>query len=240
MHWQSIPVTVTRSTRARKVWLKMRSCRGIEVVLPYRVSVSEVPSILERHRDWLLTRLVELKDRGEAPGQNPLPESVRLDFLDRLFHVRYEESPRAELHAGDGGLRVCLPSGRVGSGPLLLQMWLVDQGKRHLIPFCRELAAYHGISIGGVQVRNQGGRWGSCSARFTISLNAKLLFLSPPLVRNVVLHELCHVEHRNHGPAFKAALRRLDPFTDACEERMRDAWENLPAWTKWRREEGMD
>ena len=240
MHWQSIPVTVTRSLRARKVWLKMRSCQGIEVVLPYRVSASEVPSILERHRAWLLERLRELTDRGEAPGQNPLPDEVRLDFLDRRFPVRYEEGSRAELHAGEQGLRVVLPSGKVGAGATLLQMWLVDLGKMHLIPFCRELASHHDVPIGGVQVRNQGGRWGSCSARLTISLNAKLLFLSAPLVRNVVLHELCHVAHRNHGPTFKAALRTLDPLTDAHEGRMRKAWENLPAWTKWRRGDGTD
>jgi predicted metal-dependent hydrolase len=240
MHWQSIPVIVTRSLRARKVWLKMRSCQGIEVVLPYRVSTSEVPSILERHRAWLLERLSELKGRGEAPGQNPLPDEIRLDFLDRRLAVSYEESSRAELHAAEDGLRVFLPLGRIGAGSLLLQMWLVDLGKAHLIPYCRELAAHHDVPIGGVQVRNQGGRWGSCSARLTISLNAKLLFLPLPLVRNVVLHELCHVEHRNHGPAFKAALRKLDPSTDVHESQMRSAWENLPAWTKWRRGDGTD
>jgi len=240
MYWQTIPVTVTRSPRARKVWLKMRSCRGIEVVLPYRVSTSEVPSILERHQTWLMDRLAELKGRGEAPGQNPLPEEVGLDFLGRRFPVRYEERPRAELHADKSGLRLCLPPGKVGAGALLLQMWLVDLGKTHLIPLCLDLAARHGVSIAGVQVRNQGGRWGSCSSRFVVSLNAKLLFLAPPLVRNVVLHELCHVEHRNHGPAFKAALRMLDPLTGVHEREMRDAWENLPAWTKWRRKDGTD
>ena len=240
MHWQSIPVTVTRSPRARKVWLKMRSCHGIEVVLPYRVSTREVPSILERHRAWLFARLDELKRRGEAPGQNPLPDEVRLDFLDRRFPVRYEEGPRAELHAADESLLVVLPVGKVGDGAALLQMWLVDLGKTYLIPLCLELAARHEVSIGSVQVRNQGGRWGSCSARFTISLNAKLLFLSPPLVENVVLHELCHVQHRNHGPDFKAALRRLDPLTDVHEGQMRKVWENLPAWTKWRRGDAAD
>jgi predicted metal-dependent hydrolase len=240
MHWQSIPVTVTRSSRARKVWLKMRSCQGIEVVLPYRVSAREVPSILERHRAWLLERLDELKGRGEAPGQNPLPEEISLDFLDRSFPVRYEQGSRAELHAAEDGLCLVLPPGQVGDGAALLQMWLVDLGKTHLIPYCRDLADCHGVSIGGVQVRNQGGRWGSCSGRFTVSLNAKLLFLSPPLVRNVVLHELCHVRHRNHGPDFKAALRSLDPLTDVHEGQMRKAWESLPAWTKWRRGDAAD
>jgi hypothetical protein len=234
MRWQSIPVTVTRNRRAHKVWLKLRSCRGIEVVLPYRVSAAEVPSILERHRTWLLERLAELRARGEAPDQNPLPDKVELAFLDRRFDVIYEQGPRAELHAGEERLRLVLPPGAVGDGALLLQMWLVDLGKVHLIPFCHDLAAVHGVAVTTVRVRNQGGRWGSCSARAGISLNAKLLFLPRHLARNVVLHELCHVEHRHHGPAFWAALRGLNPLSDEHETWIRAAWAELPAWSKWR------
>lgn len=235
MHWQSIPVIVTRNPRARKVWLKLRSCRGIEVVLPYRISASEVPSILERHRPWLLERLGELEARGEAPGRNPLPDSVDLPFLQREYAVRHERGEKAELHAGDGELTVFLPQGEVRAGALLLQMWLADLGKRHLVPFCRDLAELHGIAVSGVRVRNQYSRWGSCSARGGISLNARLLLLPRELARNIVLHELCHVAHRHHGPAFWAALRGLDPMTDEHEARIRLAWQHLPAWTKWRR-----
>ena len=238
MIWQSIPVTVTRSARARKVWLKMRSCVGLEVVLPYRVSASEVPGILERHREWILTRLADLGARNEAPGQNPLPESIPLAFLDREYSVRYEDAHGAELHADGDALRVFFPSGQIRFGPLLLQRWLISLGKRHLVPFCRELAGRHGVRVSSVQVRNQSSRWGSCSTAFGISLNAKLLFLPPHLARHIVLHELCHVEHRNHGPAFWSALRSLDPLTDGHEDEIRQAWDGLPAWSKWRESKG--
>ena len=50
--------------------------------------------------------------------------------------------------------------------------------------------------------------------------------------------EVTYLEVQENGlldlDAFKAALRSLDPLTDDHEGRMRGAWENLPAWTKWR------
>jgi predicted metal-dependent hydrolase len=238
MHWQSIPVTVTRSPRARKVWLKMRSCRGLEIVLPYSVSASEVPAILERHQKWIQTHLAQLSARNEAPGQNPLPETILFPFLDRKYRVCYEEGPRVRLSAKGDVLHVYVPPGEVLSGALILQRWLVELGKTHLAPLCRELAAEHGVGISGVRVRNQQGRWGSCSARFGISLNAKLLFVEQHLARHVILHELCHVEHRNHGPAFWSALRRFDPFTDSHELKIRKAWAELPGWSKLRADRG--
>jgi len=234
MHWQSVPVTVTRNPRARKVWLKMRSCRGIEVVLPYRVSAAAVPSILERHRIWLLERLADLQARGEAPGQNPLPERIDLPFLGRHFDVVYGRGQRGELRAEGARLRVTVPAEAAGTGALLLQKWLVHLGTTHLVSLCRELAARYNVAVTDVQVRNQSGRWGSCSPRAAISLNAKLLFLPQALAQHIFVHELCHVTHRNHGPAFRAALRALDPLTDQHEARIRTAWEELPAWVKWR------
>jgi predicted metal-dependent hydrolase len=232
MHWQSIPVLVIRSHRARKVWLKMRSCQGLEVVLPDHVLASEVPAILDRHGQWILHHLAQLSARDEAPGQNPLPETVRLPFLDREYAVRYAEGFRARLTAKEDTLWVVLPSKETHSGALLLQRWLTELGKIHLPPLCRELAALHGAGISGVRVRNQQGRWGSCSARFGISLNAKLLFLERRLARHVILHELCHVAHRNHGPDFWSALRGIDPQADSHDLEIRRAWNELPGWSK--------
>jgi hypothetical protein len=233
MFCPSIPVTVTRNPRARRVWLKMRTGLGLEIVLPSRVATSEIPGILERHQAWITERLAELRTRGEAPGQNPLPRRIHLAFLGREFRVDLEEGARPALHDGQESLRLLLPADDVPAGAFLLQRWLVAQGKNHLVSFCRELAGRHGIPVSGIRIGNQSGRWGSCSPRLTISLNARLLLLPRALAQNVVLHELCHVRHRNHGPAFWSALRALDPLTDTHEELLRQAWAELPAWCKW-------
>ena len=54
-------------------------------------------------------------------------------------------------------------------------------------------------------------RWGSCSNSGTISLNAALLFLEPPLVRYLFIHELCHLIALNHSRRFWAAVARYEP-----------------------------
>ena len=76
-------------------------------------------------------------------------------------------------------------------------------------------------------------RWASRSSSGTISCNIELMFLPRDLVRHVLLHELAHVAHMDHGPAFHALLARLDPLSRVHEAALRTAVRNyVPAWVR--------
>jgi hypothetical protein len=73
-------------------------------------------------------------------------------------------------------------------------------------------------------------RWGSCSCRGTISLNARLLFLAPSLVRHVVIHELCHLKHPNHGRMFHELLQSFDSLAVIHARQLKYARYAIPMW----------
>lgn len=234
MQWRSIPVHVKRNPRAKRVWIRMRPHLGLEVVLPFRVSVAEVPSILDRHDQWILERHRVLAGRNEAPGQSMLPAVVSLTLPAKSWSVQVQPGEQAVLAMDDRVLRLTCPEDRQNLAVALLQRFLIRVGQDHLVPYCWDVSAQTAIPIVSVQIRNQATRWGSCSVRGVISLNAKLLFLDMTLVRHVVLHELCHVSHHNHGPAFWRHLEKLDPMTSEHDAKLRQAWDLLPAWSRFR------
>lgn len=234
MRWHSIPVTIVRNRRARKVWLKMRAARGLEVVLPFRVSTAEVSAILDRNEAWILERYEALLCRGEAPGQDLLPRRIVLEYTGMTYAVEITVGQRAGLRVFDDVIRLVAPREERELGLVLLQRWLIMEGRRHLVPACQDLALRHGVAPSRIQIRNQSTRWGSCSCSGGISLNAKLLFFAPEMARHVMLHEFCHVRHRNHGPDFWRCLEQMDPLTKDRDRYLRQAWTTLPAWSKWR------
>lgn len=71
------------------------------------------------------------------------------------------------------------------------------------------LAQRHGFSFNRLFIRNQKTRWGSCSSRNNISLNMNLVSLPGELRDYVILHELVHTKHKNHGNKFWVALDKL-------------------------------
>jgi hypothetical protein len=71
------------------------------------------------------------------------------------------------------------------------------------------LAQKYGFKFNKLFIRNQKTRWGSCSSRNNISLNMNLVSLPRELQDYVILHELVHTRHKNHGKRFWAALNKL-------------------------------
>jgi predicted metal-dependent hydrolase len=113
-----------------------------------------------------------------------------------------------------------------------LRNWLLDEADYHLAPWLLREAQVVGRRPMSVQVRLQRTRWGSCSSGGTISLNAALLFLEPPLVRYLFVHELCHMIALNHSRKFWSAVARYEPDYEALDRRLTAAWHEIPLWAQ--------
>jgi YgjP-like, metallopeptidase domain len=78
-----------------------------------------------------------------------------------------------------------------------------------------------GLVPGKVSIRDQKTRWGSCSTSGTLSFNWRLVIGHYEALRYVVIHELVHITHHNHSPAFWSALTAAMP-----------EWKRPAAWLK--------
>jgi len=111
-----------------------------------------------------------------------------------------------------------------------LRDWLVRYARRRFEGPLRALGAQLGVAPGALQVRCQRTRWGSCSRHGTISLNACLLFQSPPVLRYLMIHELSHLRFMNHSAHFWDEVARHEPDWRALDRELLQGWRLVPAW----------
>ncbi|MBO5310645.1 MAG: DUF45 domain-containing protein [Bacteroidales bacterium] len=83
------------------------------------------------------------------------------------------------------------------------------QAKKVLPVRLAELAGRYGFTYNRVAIKHNSSNWGSCSAKNNINLNLNIVRLPEVLQDYILLHELCHLRHRNHGREFHELLGQL-------------------------------
>ena len=83
------------------------------------------------------------------------------------------------------------------------------QAKAQLPGRLAELAARYGFTYNRVAIKHNATNWGSCSSKGNINLNLNIVRLPKVLQDYVLLHELCHLRHHDHGHAFHLLLEHV-------------------------------
>ncbi len=73
----------------------------------------------------------------------------------------------------------------------------------------------------GLVIRKMKRRWGSCSNKGVITLSTELIKLSDLFIEYVIIHELCHLKHHNHGPNFYKLLSEVSPEWKKARKELR-------------------
>ena len=111
-----------------------------------------------------------------------------------------------------------------------LRAWLLRAARTRLEPRVAAIARAMGVNYSQISIRRQRSRWGSCSARGTISLNCCLLFQRPEVVDYLLVHELTHVKHMNHSACFWQAVERHCADWRALDRELVQGWRHVPRW----------
>ncbi|MDL2320323.1 M48 family metallopeptidase [Alistipes sp. OttesenSCG-928-B03] len=204
-------ITVCRNARARRIIVSVKRDSTLRLTLPSRASADEGLRFLESKRDWIAAAQQRTRTRNRPQVILP-PYPTRHHTL----HLAPAEVAKITVRIGDGRITVTHPAGispedehvQAAIKKGIEEAWRAE-AKALLPRRTAELAAQLGLQCNNVTVRNTVSKWGSCSPANDISLSLHLMRLPDHLIDYVIVHELCHTVHKNHGPRFHELLDRL-------------------------------
>lgn len=88
---------------------------------------------------------------------------------------------------------------------------LIGRAKAELPPKVAHYARQMGVQPTGLTITSARTRFGSCSGKNRICFSWRLMDYPEAAVDYVVVHELAHIVHKNHGPQFWALVERYMP-----------------------------
>ena len=110
---------------------------------------------------------------------------------------------------------------------LALEKRYIAAAKEYFPKRAAHFQQFTGGSYDRITIRDQKTRWGSCSARGTLSFNWRLMLAPPAILDYVVVHELCHLTHMNHSAAFWQKVESVYPDYRTARKWLKDHGQEL-------------
>lgn len=180
----------------------------VEVVAPAGTDVAAAVGFAEAKRRWIFEKRTAVEaaaGRREAGGPERYASGAKVPYRGRrvaLKVVRDDGVKRIRVEGGRG-ITVRAP-GAAGEAEIAAAVaaWL----KRDLFERIRVTVRRHLFEFGvlplGITIKPMRGMWASCGKAGTLHFDPGLAEVPAPVLEYVVVHELAHLVHRSHSPAF--------------------------------------
>lgn len=201
-----VEITVRLSARARSYRLTVPHHGAPVLTVPQNGRWREAEDFLSRHAGWLAQRLKRAAPQTRfADG-----EMVPLRGVPHRIVATGRLRGRVES-AHDDGEPVLLVPGDAAHHARRLSDWLKSEAQRDLVERSSVHARTLGVEVKAVAMRSQATRWGSCSSTGRLNYNWRLVLAPPYVLDYVAAHEVAHLVHMNHSPAFWKTVAKALP-----------------------------
>ena len=207
-------------SRRKTVAIQIYPDKHIELKVPLLYNVDNAEPFLQKHYRWIFKRL-------DAPiiSKSETKRFVSGElhyFLGKQYPLKIIISPNNNVTFQDDVIMVYAKNDLPELIDTLLERWYLSQA-RHVfqeisIPLMKQMEKYN-VFPKSFTIKKMKTRWGSCSSKGSISLNLDLIKLPEQCIKEVILHELCHLVHFNHSKAFYALMTA-----------------EMPDWKYWKKE----
>ncbi|VXA54506.1 conserved hypothetical protein [Acinetobacter proteolyticus] len=214
-------IKVVRHARARNLRLRVEPT-GIRLTVPLFCSKRQIQQFLHQSEPWLIETWAKQKQQFSQTTE--FPESLilfhhlqpfkiiqqrqryifKFDFDQYIIWVRDEQSEQA------------------------LQAAVLAYAKQFLPEYLAQVSQQISLPYQQCSIRKPKTRWGSCSSKHDIMLNAALVLMPEHIVRSVCVHELVHTKHFDHSAVFWNEVAKHD--THYLEHRKQLKQTQLPNW----------
>ena len=212
-------------SRRRTLGISVLPDATVVVRVPYRTSGKTIKKLVEDKSGWIMKHRDFFRNNpGKVPVKSYLNGSAHLFRGNKMtLNIQESKNPYVTFNGSSIEMGIMNPASEISVRNLLHKAFRNEALKYLPIMFynINERLAGHGLKPTGLVIRTMKSRWGSCTNKGKITLNSELIRLSDKYIEYVIIHELCHLRHHNHGPKYYDLLSLLYPEWKVVRKEMK-------------------
>ncbi|WP_319378565.1 SprT family zinc-dependent metalloprotease [uncultured Methanocorpusculum sp.] len=226
-HGDIIPIEVIYSDRRRSWAIEVKTTGEVLIRVPTTVSSEKVQEIAQSKAEWIAKQQAIFQNRNLKPRNYGNGEQIPF-FGEELTIQRSHGPARAEI-AGDF-LHISTPDSFTPDESEMIARDVVmllyrRRGIAALDLYVEKYAELAGVTKPKLRMRLQKKKWGCCTPKNGIIINARVLLAPKVVAEYLVVHEIVHLRYPHHQKTYWKEVERLMPEYRDVEKLMKtDGW----------------
>jgi hypothetical protein len=188
---------------------------SVVVRVPYRTPVKTINRIVEEKSAWIIRHRDNFRNHDHKRPVKSFKNGSAHLYRGNACTLIIGEARRPNITFDESSIKIVLdkPDDEQAVKKLLFKGYKNEAIAMLPLLFNNILKKHsdQDFKPTGLVVRSMKRRWGSCSNKGKITLSSELVKLEERFIEYVILHELCHLKHHNHGPEYYRLLATLLP-----------------------------
>lgn len=187
----------------------------VTVKAPVDALLEEIDRRVKNHARWILKQQQYFSQfEPRTPPRQYISGETHL-YLGRQYRLKVQQSSHPSVKLKGRYLYVETPQpDHTEMTCNLLYDWYLERAQikfNERLDACFAAFKRLGVERPTLQIRRLSKRWGSLTANGSLILNRDLIRASSRYIDYVITHELCHLKHSEHSPAFYNFLSLMMP-----------------------------
>lgn len=212
----SKPYKLIRSKR-RTIALAVTADASLIVRAPMNTPLSYIERLVSTKIDWIRKAIARVSSRPR-PVVHEYIEGESFWYLGKSYKLTIVKKTDKKLVFRSGFI---LSAKEKKHARELLILWYKNEAKMKLAERVEWSARRAGIFYKSIKITTANRRWGSCSTSGNLNFSWRLIMAPLSVIDYVVVHELAHLEHRNHSRAFWNTVKVMYPDYEKAKNWLR-------------------
>ena len=188
---------------------------GVVAVRPPKdFSPEKADAVVESKRMWIYRNLAEWRDLNAVAVVREWVNGETFLYLGRSYRLSLISAQESDLKLKEG--RFCLNRKLINEGGTkaakqAFEQYYSDKGLQRIKKRVDYFTPKVGVNPSRIIVKDMGYRWASCSKSNGLAFHWKCMMAPPKIIDYIIVHELCHMHHRNHSDTFWNEVDKVMP-----------------------------
>lgn len=201
-------------SRRRSIGLEITQDALLVVRAPHRVSLGYIQNVLLKKAAWILKKRTQAQARKVRNPPKRFIDGESFYYLGKIYPLKLVDADVINLTD-----YLEFPRKFILDAQQRLTQWYKSQAYEKIKERAGLYSKITGLTYSKIKISDAAKRMGSCSAKGNLNFSWRLIMAPLENIDYVVVHELIHLDERNHSRNFWKKVCAVLP-----DYRAKDSW----------------